>query len=350
MTQFENFKLEKPNLGSIKDAINETIYKDEDFGKFVTLVKAKQDDPIALLGEMEDVGEAGGGCDPVYEEKGIANSMKRWSLGDWQIPIKICYESFKGTIAEYSLKTGTDIGDLSGTDIMTIYTEKLQNAIKKMIWRVGWFGNTEAQHVSDGGEVTDSVKVEHFTITDGLFKKIFAQCAKNASQYTEISANKNTTTAKQKEAALTAGYMTGLLDKALMDVDSRILDDSNAVLLMTRQMADALTYDIKQTYKQIMPWDKVFDGFETANYNGVKVARVSIWDRQIAAYEKGTTALNLPYRAVFANPKQLLVGAPADLISDLDIWFEKKERRNYIYATGKMGTSLLEDNLVHAMY
>lgn len=350
MKQFENFVLEKDNLGSIKDAINETIYKDEDFGKFVTVTKAKDNEPIALLGSMGTVGKKGSGCDPTYEEKGIANSMKRWKMGEWQIPIKICYESFKGTIAEYALKTGTDIGDLQGTDIMTIYTDKLEDAIKQFIWRQGWFGDEGATNVTSGGKITDETSVDLFTTCDGLFKRIFTQCAAHSNQLTAISANAQTTTAAQREAALAKGYMTDLVDKLLMDTDSRIIDDGEAVLMMTRSMADALTYDVKKSYQNIIPWDKVFDGFDIAVYNGVKVARVSIWDRMISSFEKGSKANNLPYRAVFANPNQLLVGAPDELISDLDIWFDKKERRNYIYSTGKMGTALLEEDMFHAAY
>ena len=72
--QVENLVLEPANLASIKDAIQETFYKDEDFSRFVNIQKVKEKDPIALLGEMEMVGKKGGGCDPVYEEKGIANS------------------------------------------------------------------------------------------------------------------------------------------------------------------------------------------------------------------------------------------------------------------------------------
>jgi len=34
-------------------------------------------------------------------------------------------------------------------------------------------------------------------------------------------------------------------------------------------------------------------------------------------------------------------------MSDLDIWFEKKERRNYIYSTGKMGTLIKENDMFH---
>lgn len=350
-TLFDKFILSPENLEGIRAAIQETLFGDENFNQYVTIAKVKNGDPIALIGELEMVGKTGSGCDPVYEEKGIANSMNRWELGDWQIPIKMCYESVKGTVAEYSLKTGTAIGDLTDTDIMTIYTQALVRAMQQMIWRFGWFGDKAAQNVGSGGKITDGVSTDLFKTCDGLFKRIFAICTANESQRTTIEANGKTSAAEQKTTMLTKGNATDLVDKILMDADSRIIDDSGAVLMMTRGLADALTYDIKRTHNLIMPWEKVFDGFDVANYNGVTIARISIWDRLIQANEKGSTTVNLPYRAVFANPKQLLVGTPQDsLISDLDIWFSKKERRNYIYSTGKIGTAILEEKLVHAAY
>ena len=348
--QLENLKLEPENLASIKDAVQETFYNDEDFSSFVNIMKVKNDDPIALIGEMEMVGKKGGGCDPTYEEKGIANSQKRWELGQWEIPIKICYEALKGSIAEYSLKTGTAIGDLTSTDFMTIYTDALQRAMQQMIWRFGWFGDKAAALAgSGGGKLTAGSDVNMFNVCDGLFKRIFTATA--TKNHTTIAANSKTTAAEQISELRKKGAATTAVDTILMDVDTRIIDDSDAVLMMTRSLADALTYDIKQTYHDIMPWEKVFDGFDVATYNGVKIARVGIWDRMINAYEKGATTVNLPHRAVFCNPKHLMVGTDAySLISDLDIFFSKKERRNYIYATGKIGTALLEENMIHAAY
>lgn len=348
--QLENLKLQPENLATIKDAVQETFYNDEDFSSFVNIMKVKNDDPIALIGEMEMVGKKGGGCDPTYEEKGIANSQKRWELGQWEIPIKICYEALKGTIAEYSLKTGTDIGDLSSTDFMTIYADALLRAMQQMVWRFGWFGDkTAALAGAGGGKLTAGSDVSMFNVCDGLFKRIFAATATN--NHTAIAANSETTAAAQISALRKSGAATTLVDTILMDADTRIVDDSDAVLLMTRSLADALTYDLKKTYHDIMPWEKLFDGFEVATYNGVKIARVGIWDRMIKAYEKGSATVNLPHRAVFCNPKHLMVGTDADaLISDLDIWFDKKERRNYLYATGKIGTALLEEGMIHAAY
>lgn len=348
--QLENLTLQPENLASIKDAVQETFFNDEDFSSFVNIMKVKNDDPIALIGEMDMVGKKGGGCDPTYEEKGISNSQKRWELGQWEIPIKICYEALKGSIAEYSLKTGTEIGDLTSTDFMTIYTDVLQRAMKQMIWRFGWLGDKAAALAgSGGGKLTAGSDVNMFNVCDGLFKRIFTATA--TKNHTAIAANSEATAAAQVSALRKKGAATTVVDTILMDVDTRIIDDSDAVLLMTRSLADALTYDIKQTYHDIMPWEKVFDGFDVATYNGVKIARVGIWDRMINAYEKGETKVNLPHRAVFCNPKQLMVGTDADaLISDIDIFFSKKERRNYIYATGKIGTALLEENMIHAAY
>lgn len=347
--QLENLKLEPENLASIKDAVQETFYNDEDFSSFVNIQKVKEKDPIALLGEMEMVGKKGGGCDPTYEEKGIANSQKRWEFGQWEIPVKICYEAIKGTIGEYSLKTGTAIGDLTSTDFMTIFADALQRAMEQMIWRFGWLGDKEAALAGEGGgKLTAGLDVSNFNVCDGLFKRIFTA---TATKHTAIAANSETTAALQISALRKSGAATTLVDTILMDADTRIVDDSDAVLLMTRSLADALTYDLKKTYHDIMPWEKLFDGFEVATYNGVKIARVGIWDRMIKAYEKGETTINLPHRAVFCNPKHLMIGTDADnLISELDIWFDQKERRNYLYATGKIGTALLEEDMIYAAY
>lgn len=356
---FENITVNPKDVTDLRELIPLSIDQDEEFQRFVNLKKVRNGDPVAFLGDGDDVGLAGSGCDPVYQEYGIANSQKRWTLGDWQIPLKICYDSLQGTIAEYTLKTGTDIGDLTSTEFLSyILRPALERQMKRMIWRFGWFGDTAAKNIANGGILTDDVKVkkELFTTCDGLFKRIFAQCTANPSQLTAIPANNEATFDAQIEAMLVKGVATKLVDKFLMHTDSRITSDPNAVILMTKAMSDALTYDVKERFNVIMPWNVVFEGLDIAEYNGVKIVRVSIWDRMIQAYEKiannGDVKVNKPFRMVYANTNaQLQVATESGgLIEDLDIWFDKKERRNYIYSTGKIGTQILEDDMFHAAY
>ena len=356
---FSNLSVAQKDIRDLRELIPMSIYQDEDFNKFVTLRKVLNGDPVGLIGDMDAVGTAGAGCDPTYVETGIANAQKRWSLGDWEIPIKICYDALQGTIAEWQLKSGTDVADLTGTEFMAyILRPALERAMRQMIWRIAWFGDTSADTITNGGALTNGTDVNLFKATDGFWKKLFAIGTANAAQLTAIAANTATSgspaainTAAQKAAILTQGVATGIFDSIIMDADSRITANPDSIILCTKALADALTYDVKKVHNLIMPWETVFEGVKVTEYGGYKIASISIWDRIIQTYENNTTYVTKPYRAVFADLKNLQVGTNAnDLISELDVWFDHKERRNYIYATGKIGTMVLEDSMVHLAY
>ena len=136
-----------------------------------------------FIGEMEDIGVAGSGCDPEYKKVAIAAAQKEWEIGDWQIPLEMCYTDLENTIAKYCLKTGTNIGDLTSTEYMDgIVLPKLSEAMMKMMWRFTWFGDKSAASVTGGGQITDGVNIELFKTCDGFFKRLFAICTNNAEQ------------------------------------------------------------------------------------------------------------------------------------------------------------------------
>ena len=121
--------------------------------------------------------------------------------------------------------------------------------------------------------------------------------------------------------------------------------------MMTRGMANALSNDIKKVYNIQLKWETIFSGFDVTEYDGVQVARIGVWDEMIRTYENNGTKLNLPYRIVYGNPQNFLVGTGGTAIFDkFDIWFERKARTNNIYATGKIGTLIGEENLFQAAY
>ena len=348
---FENIPLQPENLRSLRDAIIKEVLEDENIRQVLTIRKVRNGEPLATIGEMDAVGHAGAGCNPTFEEIGINNALKRWALKAWEIALKICYTNLEETIAEYCLKEGTEIGDLTGTDFMAIYLELLATQMKRMIWRLAWFGDTAAKTITNGGVVTDGTDITLMTANDGLFKRLFAIGTANPSQVTAIAANSAASYAAQTAAIRTQGAATALVDSILLDANSMINLRGDAVLLMNKKLADALTYDVKREYKEIMPWDRVFDGFYVSYYDGVKVASIATWDYMINAYENTGTAWNKPFRVVYTTPQNLRVGCDAnDPISDLDIWFNKDERMNKIYATGKLDTLVAEDERVHLAY
>ena len=348
---FQNIPLQPENLESLREAVIKKVLDDEDIRNVVTIKRVKNGAPLAVIGEMDAVGHAGAGCNPTYEEIGIGNALQRWALGPWEIALKICYENLEDTIAEYSLRTGTAIGDLTGTDFMAIYMELLVTQVRRMIWRFAWFGDKNASTVADGGSVTNGTDVTLLTTCDGLWKRLYAIATASASQKTAISANTQTTYAAQKSAMLAAGYATTLVDNILLDANSRVNANGEATLFMNKKFADYLAHDIKVTYKDNMPWEKIFDGFYVGYYNGVRIGAIETWDYMIDTYENTGTAWNKPFRAVLANPNNLLVGVDKENpVDDLDIIFDRVNRMNHVYATGKMDTLIAQPELVHMAY
>ena len=351
--QLSNLTPDNGAIQSLKDLIIAEVFTDPELERFFTMkFKVNNGDKLGYSGEMSDVGWAGAGCNPSYKKPKVEFAEKAWKIGDWQIPLEFCYTELNNTIAEYCLKTGTDIADLTSTEYMDeIIYPKLKDAMRLMFWRMIWFGDTEAKVHTSSGVLTTGVDPELFKATDGLFKHLFAVGTKAKGQKVEIAANAQESTALQFSTLRTPKVAIGIFDSLLENADSRIQSIPGAGIFATKSLCDALTRDLKNEYKDRITWEQIFEGLDVTEYNGVPVYRVAIWDRFIQEYQNNGTKLNIPHRAVFGSPREMFVGTPAnDIVSDLDIFFEQKTRMNYIYSTGKIGTLIGQDNLFQLAY
>lgn len=140
----------------LKDLIELTVFQNEDMERFMTFMpKVTNGKKVGFIGEMEDVGIAGAGCDPEYQKVAIAAAQKVWEIGDWQVPLEMCYEDLENTIAKYCLKTGTNIADLTSTEYMDgIVLPKLTEAMMKIIIRKSKFPQNPKRSVRFSGKRT----------------------------------------------------------------------------------------------------------------------------------------------------------------------------------------------------
>ncbi len=349
MSNFSQLTPDNKAVKTLQELIKLTVFQDEKLESLFTLISnAEHGKKLAFIGEMEDVGrKLTSYCNPDYLNANISAQEKNWAIGEWEIPLELCYGDIKGTIAEYTLKAGTNIGDLTSNDYLTqVYRPALEDAIRKMFWRQVWFGDTTAQNVADGGFITDGVDVDLFKTNDGLWKKLFEITTSKSAQKTTISANQEASFAGQRSALRVKGVATGIVDSLIMDADPRISTMEDSAIFMTKSLADALAQDVKATYNTIMPWEVVFSGVQATEYNGVRIYAISAWDRMIQKYQNDGTKLHVPHRAVYTSPKNLLVGSQSNLVGELDIWFNKDERVTRIYSAGDLGTLIAEDDLV----
>lgn len=344
------FQMSNGAIQSLKELIKLAALPVEDIAKFIEIRGNVQNgQQIGWSGKIGNVGWSGGGCSPDYVKPEVLGLTKKWDMGEWTMPFELCYSDFENTIAEYALNHGTNVGDLTSTEIMTeVLIPAVAEALSKMYWRIVWFGDKDAKNVNASGVITDGVDVSLFNMTNGLFKQLFAL---PAAQRTTISANTQTTRALQFSKLREEGVAIGIVEDMIMNANPALASVDDAGIYMSKSLADALAADVRKVYKVIMLWEVVFKGVQMSEYNGVKIYRCDMWDEVIQTMQNNGTKLNLPHRAVYAAPSLLIAASPAaNFVSDLDVFFDRKSRTTNIYAGGKIGALVGQDDLIQVAY
>lgn len=348
LINFNNFTVDNGAVRDLNELLFTSAFKDPALESIIDLTtNAENGKHIGYVDNIGDVGTKSSGCKPTYSKATINGFEKVWSLGEWNIPIEFCYKDLSNTLAKYGMKPGTERGDLQNTPYWDkLVIPLLQKAIYEMMWRLIWFGDTDAKNATSSGVIKDGIDTALFASCDGLWKRLNAIIAANANQKTAIEANQEASYAEQKSKIREKGAAIGIVDNMLVDADGRIFDKDHA-LFMTNSLFKALRSDLYERSKYQLTAEKLMEGVMVSEYDGQKVIVLDIWDRMIKKYEDNGTKYNLPHRALLAPIDNLMVGTSDDnMFSQLDINFDHKERQNYIYAAGDLGTMIGEDELV----
>lgn len=314
------------------------------------------DKEVGFITEGGLVGKAGQGCNPETQDWNIGTRKVLWQPKEWEIYLAECAEDLKNTMVLYSMRTGTLVDDLTDTDFMNIVVEVLIGAVYKMLYRLIWLNDVDAETVTDGGTYTDGIDVDYFNIIDGLFKQLRAAVTADAKRGVTIAANSQATKAAQ---------MSGMTPQAAYELLSAMWygapiklramkGDANAEnrprFLVTQSIADAyeqylIGKNLPQTFVNLT------DGVQVLTFLGVPVIPMPIWDEMIQAYQDlGTTFYN-PHRAVLTTKSVLAVGSPTQgkLFGEFDIWYDKTDRKNYILLKDKLDAKIANpDHFIYA--
>lgn len=349
MINFKNFTVDNGAIQDLSELMFLSTFNDPDLEVVCTTETGVSDGKkLGYIDSLGDVGKDASGCSPTYENINVTGIEKTWELGDYQIPLKICYEDLENTIAKHSLNTGTDESEIIGTAYWNdIVIPLLTRAMKEMLWRIAWFGDKDAKNIADGGLLKAGIKTDLFTMADGFWKRLRAITTANEHQLTPIAANANNTYSAQKTELRKDGVAVGIVDTMLSDADSRIFDKPDHAIFMTNSLFKALRNDVKRLHNLQLELNMVTSGIQLSMYDGHPVVVCDIWDRMIKKYEDNGTSLNCPHRALVTSASNLFIGTPdTDAIAKTDITFDHVTRLNHIFAASKIGTLVGEDDLV----
>lgn len=308
-------------------------------------------DKVVGIGEFGAIGKKGGGCKPEYDNALVNTVEKEWKIEQWAVNLGLCYADVKDTLVKYAMRWDKDVADLTSSDyLIDVVEPRLQSAIEKAVVRMMFLGDTAAAHISGsgGGNITAGKDLSLFTTCDGFFKRVEAIAAEKPASRVTIEANAKTTYAEQMNGIRTSGVAMKIFDDMIFAASGALIGASDKVIIATRSLADALAKDIRDNNKgSELQWQSIMNGVDVATYDGITVVRMPILDDLIREFNNTGTALVNPHRAILTTKNNLLLGTPSDdIFSDLDVWFDRTDKMNYISGIGWLDTQILDDNLV----
>lgn len=288
------------------------------------------------------VGKAGQGCNPEAQDWAIGTRKVVWQPKTWEVIIDECGVDLENTCVVYAKNKGVKMHDLTDTDYAAIVVQVLGDAIKDMLYRLIWFGDTTAENVSAGGQITNGIDTEYFTIIDGFWKQLMAAGTETPAQLIEIAANKETTKANQM-SKMDGDTAYKLLSDMYYAAPVMMRNAGNMRFEVTQSVADA--YQQYLTGKGIeSEYKNLVDGVKALSFLGVPVIPVPIWDSMIQSYHDLGNTFFKPHRAVLIEKGNQAVGTPStEALTEIDAFYDKMSRKNRFEATDKLDAKLLND-------
>lgn len=243
--------------------------------------------------------------------------------------------------------------EIEGSDLAVFMTILIEEAMQRTINRAVWFGDKDvaAAEAALAGLIVagNSVYYDYF---DGLWNQIFTAVGAGSVERVTITQNAQVTLALQLTYAADAakGYMDAMWAKA----DPRLKADPNAAFYLSGGLWENYVTSLEKI-SESYTIETTQSGLMVVTKKGKRVFNMeTIWDLDLQADFVDNTINNagyLPGRALLTTPANIPVGTMNESdFSDLEIWYEKKDRTNNIGFGFDLDAKLLEGYMMVAAY
>lgn len=347
-----NLSFNGREVEQLSEGIFERVFQNPQLNEFhevKTGIKAKQQ--IGLFGLLGMVGTTGAAaCEPTVATNQITPTQKTWDPNQIEVRLTQCIKTLLPSFIEWASKNGVNKPDMIGSAWLMFIEERLVTSMEDALLRHAWFGDTDAAHTDDSpaGLLTPGLSIHFFDAFDGLWKQIFDAVTADSDRLVAITENALGTTALQ--LALGASTAIDTFRSMLNNADMRLRNAQEKVFVVSQTL-----FDNYATYLESQSFDASFlrleSGFEILKYRNIDVIPFDFWDRNIVANENSGTVLYRPHRAILTIPENLQLGVEDESsFSTFEIWYERKEKTNYIDAEFSLDSKMIENYMFQTAY
>jgi len=313
---------------------------------------------IVFASVLDKVGIADASCARPNSGATATMTQKYWapanigdSLINCQPDVNALFKAYYDKIKRYEEKF-----DITGSDqekyLMVIYIDAISKAIK----RHAWFGDTSVAIANAGAAGTTGAALnKYYSVIDGIWKEVFAAVgalSTDLQRYT-ITENAEITTVAQLDLA--DGRAEEIFEAVWNLADSRLRNDTNAKMMVTRQLWENYRKDLQKRSSENYKIELLTDGLKSIRWNGIDVVNMeTIWDKDLYEDFYDNTENNayyLPNRVLFTVPDNIPIGTLNDNdFTEMDSWYEKLTRQNHMTFGFTLDAKLLENYMAVTAY
>ena len=304
---------------------------------------------IPFAGMIADSLKASSGCTP-NDGGGLTMTEKVWTPKIYDVRFEHCAADLNKLfkLFQKAQRINPDFYDRISSQEMGVIYALIEQMLRQSLPSKIWFSDTAAATDTNGGVFADTADVDLYNTIDGIFKQIFAEVGSGDDNYVAISENGGASYAAQALGADAAlGYLTDVMNNA----DSRLLQDADAQILVTRTIADNYRDTLRTKTLGAGFIEITENGKSQLYFDGYKVVTMHEWDRIIKSVQNNGTTYNLPHRIVFTTPSNIPVATVSteDLVT-LDSFYEKYKKSNVIDVAFSLDAKHLESYMTVAAY
>ena len=310
----------------------------------------EMDKRIPILGQFGLVGKVDPGSCGVNTETGqVPVSEKTWTPKLISFRLPHCQTDVPQLLkfwkrARIAAKTWEEVDN----EMLAFLTDRITDATTQSILRLSSFGDTAADVIANGGQLTAGTDKAYFTPLDGMWKQIFTDQAGAAlsHRYT-ITENAGATYVDQQ--ALASDRALQMFRDLYNNIDPRAFDGQNLVFQITRSLFNNWQ-DFLEDKSLVFTLDRTEAGATKWNYRGIPIVVRHDWDRFIRQYFDNGAAWYLPHCAILADINNIPIGtSDEESLTTLDAFYDKTLKTHYTDVAYKLDQkNILEYNMAVA--
>lgn len=318
----------------------------------ITVTGIQMKTQIPFYGLVGLVGKkSAGSCNVNAETKTIAASQKYWEPELINFRLTHCQEDINQLFkmwkrAESALSTWEEMDN----EQVAFMADRVVDATLESILRISSLADESEDNVASGGNITDGVDTDYFTMLDGLWAQIFTAVAATTTPRYTIAENAAASYTAQDNLAADRALL--VFRNLYNNIDTRARMAGGLVYQVTDSLfKNWLAYLEDKSLAFTLQRTEEGKGTDRWTYRGIPIVVRFDWDRNIRAYFDTGAKYYLPHRAILTPINNVPIGTSDESnFSDLDMFYDKTDKKHYSDVAYYIDCKMLEEYLISVAY